>query len=74
MLEKDFSTDFDQTVTSLQIMGKEIRRAEGGQNEGLKTVLHTREKDVTYKKLRYDFGAIIFYVVKIVQPNFSVLD
>ncbi|MGE5575435.1 MAG: translation elongation factor-like protein [Ignavibacteria bacterium] len=44
-------TDFDQTVTSMQIDRKEIQRAEGGQSIGLKTILQTREKDLVYKKL-----------------------
>ena len=44
-------TDFDQTVTSLQINRKEIQRAEAGQSVGLKTTVQAREKDVVYKKL-----------------------
>ena len=44
-------TDFDQTVTSLQIDRKEVQRAEAGQSVGLKTTLQAREKDVVYKKL-----------------------
>jgi hypothetical protein len=31
-------TDFNQTVTSMQIDLKEIRRAEGGHSVGLKTI------------------------------------
>ena len=44
-------TDFDQTVDSIQIDRKEIKRAEGGQSVGLKVVQLTRQKDVVYKKL-----------------------
>ncbi|MCL4430181.1 MAG: translation elongation factor-like protein [Chloroflexi bacterium] len=44
-------TDFGQTVASMQIDRKEIKRAEGGQSIGLKTVQPAREKDVVYKKL-----------------------
>jgi U32 family peptidase len=44
-------TDFDQTVTSMQIDRKEIQRAEGGQSVGLKTIQQAKEKDVVYKKL-----------------------
>lgn len=51
ILVKGPLTDFDQTVDSMQIDRKEIRRAEGGQNVGLKLVRLAREKDVVYKKL-----------------------
>jgi hypothetical protein len=44
-------TEFDQTVDSMQIDRTEIRRAEGGQNVGLKLAQIAREKDVVYKKL-----------------------
>lgn len=44
-------TEFDQTVDSMQIDRKEIQRAEGGQNVGLKLAQLAREKDVVYKKL-----------------------
>ena len=44
-------TEFDQTVDSMQIDRTEIRRAEGGQNVGLKLARIAREKDVVYKKL-----------------------
>ena len=50
ILIKGSLTDFDQTVTSMQIDRKEVQRAEGGQSVGLKTVLQAREKDVVYKK------------------------
>lgn len=51
ILVKGPLTDFDQAVDSMQIDRKEIRRAEGGQNVGLKLVQLAREKDVVYKKL-----------------------
>jgi putative protease len=51
ILVKGPSTDFEQTVESMQIEGKSIPRAEGGQNIGLKVVQPAREKDVVYKKL-----------------------
>jgi translation elongation factor EF-1alpha len=44
-------TEFDQTVDSMQIDHKEIQRAEGGQNVGLKLAQLARERDVVYKKL-----------------------
>jgi len=51
ILVKGPSTDFEQTVESMQIEGKSIPRAEGGQNIGLKVVQPAKEKDVVYKKL-----------------------
>ena len=51
ILVKGPSTDFEQIVESMQIEGKSIPRAEGGQNIGLKVVQPAREKDVVYKKL-----------------------
>jgi len=51
ILVKGPSTDFEQVVESMQIEHKNIQRAEAGQNIGLKTVQHAREKDVVYKKL-----------------------
>ena len=51
ILVKGPSTDFEQTVESMQIEGKSIPRAEGGQSIGLKVVLPAKEKDVVYKKL-----------------------
>ena len=44
-------TEFDQIVDSIQIDRTEIKRAEGGQNVGLKLLQLAREKDVVYKKL-----------------------
>ena len=44
-------TDFNQTVDSIQIDRKEIKRAEGGQSVGLKVAQLARQKDIVYKKL-----------------------
>jgi len=51
ILVKGPSTDFEQVVESIQIEHKNIQRAEAGQNIGLKTTQHVRERDVVYKKL-----------------------
>lgn len=51
ILVKGPSTDFEQTVESIQIERKPIQRAEGGQSVGLKLVQNVKEKDVVYKKL-----------------------
>ena len=51
ILIKGPSTDFEQTVESMQIDRKAIQRAEGGQSIGLKVVQPAKEKDVVYKKL-----------------------
>ena len=44
-------TDFEQIVDSMQIDRKDIHRAEGGQNVGLKLKQVARQRDVVYKKL-----------------------
>jgi hypothetical protein len=51
ILIKGPTTDFEQTVDSMQIERQAIQRAEGGQSIGLKVVQPVREKDVVYKKL-----------------------
>ena len=51
ILIKGPSTDFEQTVESMQIDRKDIQRAEGGQSIGLKVAQPAKEKDVVYKKL-----------------------
>ena len=51
ILVKGPSTDFEQTVDSMQIDRKSLLRAEGGQCIGLKMVQQAKEKDVVYKKL-----------------------
>ncbi len=44
-------TDFEQIADSMQIERKDIQRAEGGQNVGLKLKQPARQGDVVYKKL-----------------------
>ena len=51
ILVKGPSTDFEQTVDSIQIEGKSLQRVESGQSIGLKLVQPAKEKDVVYKKL-----------------------
>lgn len=51
LLIKGPTTDFEQTVDSMQIDRKNIPRAEAGQNIGLKLVQQAKEKDLVYKKL-----------------------
>ncbi len=51
ILIKGPSTDFEQTIESMQIDRKDIQRAEGGKSIGLKVVQPVKEKDVVYKKL-----------------------
>jgi hypothetical protein len=50
ILVKGPSTDFEQTVESIQIERKTLQRAEGGQSIGLKVNHPVKEKDVVYKK------------------------
>ncbi len=45
------TTDFEQTVDSMQIDRQNIQRAEGGQSIGLKLAQPARERDVVYKKI-----------------------
>lgn len=45
------TTDFDQTVDSIQIDRKSIARAQAGQSIGLKLLQQAKERDVVYKKL-----------------------
>jgi hypothetical protein len=51
ILVKGPSTDFEQTVESMQIEHKNIQRAETGQSIGLKLLQRARERDAVYKKL-----------------------
>ncbi len=51
ILVKGPTTDFEQTVDSLQIDRKEVARVEAGQSAGLKLSQPAKEKDVVYKKL-----------------------
>jgi putative protease len=45
------TTDFEQTVDSMQIEHQNVQRAEPGQSIGLKVTQQVREKDTVYKKL-----------------------
>ena len=51
ILVKGPTTDFEQTVDSMQIEHKNIQKAEAGQSIGLKTTQHVKEKDLVYRKL-----------------------
>jgi hypothetical protein len=51
ILVKGPSTDFEQTVESMQIDRKDILRADGGQSIGLKVIQPVKVKDMVYKKL-----------------------
>lgn len=51
ILIKGPSTDFEQTVDSIQVERKSIQRAEGGQSVGLKLLQLARVKDVVFKKI-----------------------
>lgn len=51
ILIKGPTTDFEQTVESIQIDRKAISRAEGGQSIGLKLAQAVKQKDTVYKKL-----------------------
>jgi phage terminase small subunit len=45
------TTDFEQSVESMQIEHRDVQKAEAGQSIGLKVVQRVRETDVVYKKL-----------------------
>ncbi|MCD6446255.1 U32 family peptidase C-terminal domain-containing protein [Candidatus Bathyarchaeota archaeon] len=45
------TTNFEQTVESMQIEHENIERAEAGQSIGLKVAQRVREKDIVYKKI-----------------------
>ncbi|MDH7478035.1 MAG: translation elongation factor-like protein [Candidatus Bathyarchaeota archaeon] len=51
ILIKGPTTDFEQTVESMQIEHKNVQRAEAGQSIGLKVMQRVREKDIVYKKI-----------------------
>jgi len=51
ILIKGPSTDFEQTIDSMQIEHQNIQRAESGQSIGLKTVQPVKERDIVYKRL-----------------------
>jgi translation elongation factor EF-1alpha len=44
------TTDFEQSVDSMQIEHKNVQRAEPGQSIGLKVIQRVRETDLVYKK------------------------
>lgn len=50
ILVKGPTTDFEQTVESMQIEHRSVQMAEAGQSIGLKLAQHAREKDVIYKR------------------------
>ena len=45
------TTDFEQTVESMQIEHNNVQRAEAGQSIGLRVAQRVRENDTVYKKL-----------------------
>ncbi|MCS7367896.1 MAG: translation elongation factor-like protein [archaeon YNP-WB-062] len=45
------TTNFEQTVESMQIQHKNVESAEAGQLIGLKVAQRVREKDIVYKKI-----------------------
>ena len=46
---KGHSSDFSQTVDSMQIDGQPVEEATVGQSVGIKVAEHAREHDVVYK-------------------------
>ncbi len=51
ILIKGPSTDFEQTVDSIQLDRKNIQRAQGGQSVGLKLLQPAKENDTVFKKI-----------------------
>lgn len=45
------TTDFEQTVESMEIEHEKVKKAIAGQSIGMKMKGHVREKDVVYKKV-----------------------
>ncbi len=45
------TTNFEQSVDSLQIEGVPIERGQAGQSVGIKVRKRVREKDIVYKKI-----------------------
>ncbi len=43
------TTDFEQTVESMQIEHQDVKMAKAGQSIGLKVKEYVREKDIVYK-------------------------
>ena len=46
---KGHTSDFKQTVDSMEIDGESVERASTGKNVGIKVIEHAREHDVVYK-------------------------
>jgi putative protease len=46
---KGHTSDFTQTIDSMQIDGKDVPRAEPGQSVGIKAAQHARPHDLVYK-------------------------
>ncbi len=46
---KGATTDFQQTIESMQIEHKDVQKAEAGQSIGLKVTEKVREGDIVYK-------------------------
>ncbi len=51
ILIKGPSTDFEQTVDSIQLDRKNIQRAQGGQSVGIKLLQPAKENDTVFKKI-----------------------
>jgi translation elongation factor EF-1alpha len=52
ILIKGMTTDFEQTVDSMQIEHEDVEKAESGQSIGLKVKDRVREGDTVYKVLQ----------------------
>jgi translation elongation factor EF-1alpha len=52
ILIKGMTTDFEQTVDSMQIEHEDVEKAESGQSIGLKVKDRVREGDAVYKVLQ----------------------
>ena len=48
---KGSTTDFEQTVTSMEIEHKQVEKAKSGDSIGFKVEKRVREKDIVYKKM-----------------------
>lgn len=46
---KGHTSDFTQTIESMQIEGKPVQQASPGQSVGVKVAEHAREHDIVYK-------------------------
>ena len=52
ILIKGMTTDFEQTIDSMQIEHEDVEKAEAGQSIGLKVKDRVREGDAVYKVLQ----------------------